>query len=156
MAGMIPIEAYRKGYLAVLATTIEKSQGYFLEPEASLFEILATVSVEEASRPIGASGTTLAAEVNHLRFYIDARNDEIRGGEQDPVDWPSSWHVGVVTEDQWQVLLAGLRTAYEEQRTYIQNLEDWDAWSVGDAFALVGHCAYHLGEIRQGLGLLRG
>jgi hypothetical protein len=27
---------------------------------------------------------------------------------------------------------------------------------IGGAFAMVGPCAYHLGEIRQGLNVLRG
>ena len=155
MAGTMSVEAYRKGYLAVLETTVERSQGYFLEPESSLFEILATVSAEEASRPVGSHGTTLAALVNHVRFYIDARNDDLRSGEQHPVDWPSSWQIGAVTEEEWRALVARLRAAYEEQRAFIQKFEDWDEWQVGDAFALVAHCAYHLGEIRLMLGLLR-
>ncbi len=156
MASMIAVETYRKGFLAVLETVVERSQGYFLEPEASLFETLASVSAEEASRPVGAPGTTLAAQVAHVRVYIAARNDQISTGEERPVDWAVAWQTGPVTADEWRALVAGLRAEYEQLHSFASTAEDWDEWAIGDAFALVGHCAYHLGEIRQGLGLLRG
>ena len=156
MTAAISVEEFRKGYLVVLATTVEQSRGYYLDPAASLFEVLASVSAEEASRPVGGKGATLSAQVNHLRFYIDVRNEEIRTGESREVDWASSWQVGAVTAEEWQALLIAFRAAYEEQRAFILQLERWDEWAIGDAFALLGHCAYHLGEIRQGLSLLRG
>jgi hypothetical protein len=155
MANTIAVEAYRKGFLAVLSTVIEQSQGYFLEPGSSLFDTLASVSAEEASRPIGGNGSTLAAQVNHVRFYIVTRNDEISSGEERPVDWAAAWQTGVVTDTEWRMLIEGLRAAYEQFISFARSFEDWDEWMIADAFALLGHCAYHLGEIRQGLGLLR-
>jgi hypothetical protein len=156
MVGTIAVERYRKGFLAVLETVVERSQGYFLEPESSLFEILASVSAEEASRPVGVHGSTLAAQVAHVHVYIAARNDQIRTGEERPVDWAAAWQTGSVTEGEWRALTEGLRAEYEQLLAFVRTFEDWDEWAIGDAFALIGHCAYHLGEIRQGLGLLRG
>ncbi len=157
MPGAIPVEAYRSGLLTVLEEVFETSRGYLLDPETSLFETLASVSAEEASRPVHANGANLAAQVNHLRFYIDVMMTEgARTGEQRPADWASSWRVGVVTEDEWHELVERLRAAYGQVRAFAGSFEDWDARFVGGAFALVGHCAYHLGEIRQGLGVLRG
>ena len=40
---------------------------------------------------------------------------------------------------------------YQNVRTFACTFDRWDAQFVGSAFALLGHCAYHLGEIRQGL-----
>ena len=156
MAGGIAVADYRKGFLAVLDTIIEESRGYFLDPGAALFETLASVSAEDASRPVGGHGTTLAALTNHLRFYLDVLIDEIRTGEQRPVDWPSSWAIGAVTDAEWRDLLARLRTTHGQVRAYVQARDDWDEWAVADLFAVVGHCAYHLGEIRLALGILRG
>lgn len=155
MAKPITVETYRKGFLAVLETVVAHSQGYFLEPKASLFETLASVTAEEASRPIGVGGATLAAQVNHVRFYIATRNDELSCGEERPVDWATAWQTRVVTEDEWRALVEGLRVAYEQFRTFARTVEGWDEPMIADAFALLGHCAYHLGEIRQSLGLLR-
>lgn len=91
MAGRIAVGTYRKGFLAVLETVVERSQGSFLEREAALFGTLASVSAEEASRRVGAHGTTLAAQVAHVRVYIAARNDQIRIGEERPIDRAVAW-----------------------------------------------------------------
>lgn len=155
MAKAIAVEAYRNGFLAVLETVLVYSRGYFLEPQASIFETLASVSADEASRPIGVDGTTLAAQVAHVRFYIATRNDELRGGEERPVHWAAAWRTGAVTDAEWRGLIEGLRAAYEQFLAFARTYEDWDEPMIADAFALLGHCAYHLGEIRQGVGLLR-
>jgi hypothetical protein len=94
--------------------------------------------------------------VNHVRFYVDVMNEAAKTGEYKPADWDSSWRVGPVSDAEWQDLVARLRLAYQKVRTFAQTNETWDDQFVGGAFALVGHCAYHLGEIRQGLGVLRG
>ncbi|HEX5504797.1 MAG TPA: hypothetical protein VFW96_19425 [Thermomicrobiales bacterium] len=156
MAETIPVEAYRSGLLTILEEVFETVHGYVLDPATSLFETLATVSAAEASRPVHAHGSNLAAQVNHLRFYIDVMIEGARTEEQRPADWASSWRVGAVTEDEWHELVERLRVAYGQVRAFAGSFEGWDAGSVGGAFALVGHCAYHLGEIRQGLGVLRG
>lgn len=155
MAGTIAVDAYRDGLLLVLEEVFETVHGYLLDPGTSLFETLATVSAEEASRPVHAGGASLAAQVNHLRFYIDVMMEGARTGEQRPADWASSWRVGAVTEAEWRTLIERLRLAYGQVRAFAASFEDWDARFIGGAFALVAHCAYHLGEIRQGLGVLR-
>ncbi len=151
MAGAISIQAYRHGLLVVLEEVFERVHGYLLDPGTSLFETLASISAEEASRPVGANGATLAAQVNHVRFYIDVLLNGARTGEQRPADWGASWRVGAVTEDEWRELIERLRVAYGQVRAFAQAFEDWDERFVGGAFALVGHCAYHLGQIRQSL-----
>lgn len=158
MAGQnqMPIETFRGGLLVVLEEIFEQGHGYLLDPGTSLFETLATISAEEASRPISARSASLAAQVNHVRFSIDVTQASARSGEYQKVDWASSWRVGPVSESEWQDLVARLRAAYEGVRAFAQAFEGWDERFVGGAFALVGHCAYHLGEIRQGLGVLRG
>lgn len=71
MAGVIMTEAYRNSLLTALDELFERVHGFLLDPKTSLFETLATVSAEEASRPIAANCVPLAAQVNHLRFSID-------------------------------------------------------------------------------------
>ena len=60
-----------------------------------------------------------------------------------------------MTEAEWADLIARLQAAYQEIRRFASTFEGWDMMYVGGAFALVAHCAFHLGEIRQGLGVLR-
>ena len=56
----------------------------------------------------------------------------------------------------WQTLVTNLRRAYDELIIVAAAFDHWDAQSIGGAFALVAHSAYHLGEVRQGLGVVAG
>ena len=87
---------------------------------------------------------------------MDLINEAVRTGEYRRGDWPASWRVGPVTDAEWQDLIDRLRATYQEIKTVAETKNHWEPQFVGGAFALVGHCAYHLGEIRQGLGVLRG
>jgi hypothetical protein len=90
-----------------------------------------------------------------VAVYLAARNEQLRTRHDHPVDWAAAWQTGAVTEDEWSALVVALRAEYEQQLAYVRIIEEWDEAMIADAFALLGHCAYHLGEIRQGLGLLR-
>lgn len=156
MAGSISVETFRGGLLTIFEEIFERVHGYLLDPGTSLFETLADVSAIEASRPISKNCASLAAQVNHVRFYIDVINEGARTGTETKPDWDGSWLVGPVNDAEWQDLIDRLRVAYQETRDFMQTFDGWDESFVGGAFALLAHCAYHLGEIRQGLGVLRG
>ena len=151
MSETLAARDFRGGLLTVLEEIFEHVHGYLLDPGTSLFETLAAVSAKDASRPICAGSANLAAQVNHIRFYLDVLLARERSA-----DWASSWRVGAVTDEEWQELIARLRITYGQLREFAATFDSWDARFVGGAFAMVGHCAYHLGEIRQGLGVLRG
>lgn len=156
MTEQIPVEMFRQSLLIVLDEIFESVHGYLLDPNTSFFDTLGTISAEEASKPISMNSACLAAQVNHSRFYLDMMMDTVKSGEYKDADWASSWRVGPVDDAEWQDLIDQLRSTYQEVRAFASTFDRWDAQFVGGAFALVGHCAYHLGEIRQGLGVLRG
>jgi hypothetical protein len=156
MANQISIEAFPAGLLIVLDETFENVHGIYLDRNTSLFETLATISAAEASRPVGDGCATLAAQVNHTRFYLDTIMQLGRGEISGKVDWASSWQVGAVSEPEWQELIEQLRGAYAETKSFAGTFEAWDEDFIGGAFGIVAHCAYHLGEIRQALCLIKG
>jgi hypothetical protein len=156
MSATIPIEAFRQSFAIVFEEIFEQVHGYLLDKGTSMFETLESVSAEEASRPISANCACLAAQVNHVRFYIDVLNEGARTGTQIKADWDGSWLVGPVDEVEWQRLIDRLRAAYDETCEFVKRFDGWDERFLGGALALLAHCAYHLGEIRQGLGVLRG
>lgn len=156
MSNQIPIEAFRAGLLIVLDESFEQVHGIFLDPNTSRLETLATISAAEASHPVGDGCATLAAQVNHTRFYLDTITRLGRGENLGKVDWTSSWQVGAVSEGEWQELIERLRGAYEETKAFASTFEDWDEDFIGGAFGIVAHCAYHLGEIRQALCVIKG
>ena len=150
MAGTVAAAAVRHSLLLLLDEIMTSVQGLVLDPGTTMFETLASVSAEEASRPISGQSGNLAAQVNHVHIYIDSL---LRQTED--VDWPGSWSIGRVNENEWRELVARLRASTEQARDFIAAFDDWDEHYLGGAFGLIVHCAYHLGEIRQGLGVIR-
>jgi hypothetical protein len=139
-----------KSLLTLLDEVMSQVTGYFLDRGATMFETLARISSEEASRPVSSRNASLAAQVNHVRFYFDATIENIADA-----DWEGSWKVGPVTDAEWQDLIARLRVSTERARTFISMVDGLNEAHLSDAIALIAHSAYHLGEIRQGISVIR-
>jgi hypothetical protein len=146
-------------FRAALLTTLEEAfdtvHGYFLDKGDSLFETLAGISAGEASQSLGPRSGNIAAKVNHIRFYLDAIAANAAAGEFLPVDWESSWAIGEVDPVEWEDLIERLRTTYDGLKEFINTNENWNEMMVGGAFAIVAHTAYHIGEIRQALAVIK-
>ena len=84
------METFRGGILTVLEELFEQVHGYVLDPGASLFETLATVSAEEASRPGASRSANLAAQVNHMRVYLESLTPGLASQCAVRPDWPGS------------------------------------------------------------------
>ena len=155
MSSDISVDEFRSGLRFVLDEAFEKVEGVFLDPGDSLFETLATVSAAEASKPLGPGSGNIAAKVNHTRFYLDAATEANRTGEYKKLDWESSWRVGEVSEEEWRELIDRLRSSYGEIKAFVDTFEGWNDRYIGRAFGIVAHTAYHLGEIRQALQVVK-
>ncbi len=152
----IAIADFRTALLTTLDEAFEQVQhSYFLDKGDSLFETLAGISAEDASRPLGSRSGNIAAKVNHIRFYLDAIAANAAAGEYIPVDWEASWAIGEVNDAEWQDLVDRLRTTYDGLKGFIAANETWNEMMVGGAFGIVAHSAYHLGEIRQALAAIQ-
>jgi len=123
---------------------------YVLDDGTSLFETLAEISAAEASIPVSKQSANLAAQVNHTRFYIDVLIQQ-----QENADWDGSWQVGPVNDAEWQSLIARLRDSVGQAKQFMETFDRWDERYLGGTIALIAHTAYHLGEIRQGIGVIR-
>lgn len=158
MTGTIATDNFRKGLVAVLTETFEKVEGIYLDRGTSLFETLATITAEEASRPVSATCATLAAQVEHARFYLDILEQFVRGENPGTVDWKHIWNtVTAVTPEEWEASNARLRETYGRIVTMATTYEGWDSEdAIGGAIGMVAHTAYHLGEIRQALCTIKG
>lgn len=157
MPGQIPGEIFANEFFDLLTETFEKVNGMYLDRGTSLFETLATVTAEEASRPVSATCASLAAQVEHVRFYIDTVETYMRGGDPGKVDWGAIWReVREVTPEQWETSIARLRVSYERVRALMKSFENWDGENeLAGALEILVHTAYHLGEIRQALCTLK-
>ena len=146
-----------KVILDLLQETFEKSQGYFLDAKTSLFETLENISAAEASIPVGGKCATLAAQVSHVTFYLQAVEGVITGGDFQQVDWGEIWRtVNQVSQSQWESIQLELQQKYKFICSLVAEKSDWTREEELDSiFGIIAHSAYHLGEIRQALCLIK-
>jgi len=129
---------------------------WVLDPgDTGLAGSLAALSAEQASaRPIPTRASA-AALANHICYHLELLNRAI-GGENAfaTADWPGSWRSQVVSDEQWQALLSAIRGQADRWLAALEVDREWDNISLTGTLASVAHIAYHLGALRQVMGLL--
>jgi pantothenate kinase len=153
----ITSEQFKNDLLTVMTETFESVYGIYLDKSTSLFETLAQISAAEASIPVGGKCATLAAQVAHVRFYLDVTEQYVKTGDNQSVDWGEIWRtVREVTPEEWAALQENLKQSYQNMRKTLESYDQWDVeYSIAGAIGVVTHTAYHLGEIRQATCTLR-
>ena len=156
MAQQIQPEHFLNSLLCLLEETFETHHGIYLDKNTSLFQTLETVSAKEASIPVGGKCASLAAQVEHVNFYLEVLERFIFQKDTSRVDWDEIWRrVEKVTPEEWESSKANLEKTYRRIHKVLHENETWDEDVIGGAMGIVVHTAYHLGEIRQALCTLR-
>jgi len=158
MSVQIPLERLKPALLQLIDETFSQVHGMYLDKGTTLYETLEGVSAEEASRSASPATATVAAQVEHVRFYLDVLDEIIRTGDiEKKYNWREIWEtVREVTPEQWEDLKRRLRASHDRVMTTINSFENWDGpFDIGGAISIVAHTAYHLGGIRQALGVIR-
>jgi len=118
----------------------------YLDRGVGFFSTIDAVSADQASREF--SGTTIAAQTEHAKFYLD-RLCEFIGGRTERVNWEDSWLIETVNDAEWEALRSTVKRSYENALRCLASVEVWTEDRTGMAIGLVAHTAYHLGAIRQ-------
>jgi hypothetical protein len=118
----------------------------YLDRGVGLFSTLEELSAAAASKEF--QGTTVAAQTEHAKFYLD-RLCEFINGRTESVNWDDSWLIEDVDDDEWTALQTSVRKAYMNSLQCLAIPREWTQVQVGMAMGLVAHTAYHLGAIRQ-------
>jgi len=140
----------------LMKETFEEPQGAYLDKNTSLFQTLETVSAQEASIPVGGKCASLAAQVAHVTFFIEAFERYAILQDTSPVDWGEVWRtVEKVTPEEWEALKDKLKQTYQRINKLFHENPMWNEDTIGGALSIVVHTAYHLGEIRQALCVLK-
>ncbi len=156
MAELIEPKAFQNVLLDLLDETFENHHGIYLDKHNGLLETLELVSSEEASIPVGGKCASLAAQVAHATFYIESFERFALQGDDSPRDWNLIWHtVEKVTPEEWQDYKSKLKDAYQRMDKLFRENPTWNEDTMGGALSIVIHTAYHLGEIRQALCVLK-
>ena len=118
----------------------------YLDRGVGFFSTLGSISAVAASREFG--GTTIAAQTEHAKFYLD-RLCEFINGRTERVNWEDSWLIETVNEAEWRALQTTVRKSYEDTLRCLVAIDDWTEDRTGMAIGMIAHTAYHLGAIRQ-------
>lgn len=153
MSKTISQQSFYQELFGILEETFEIHHGVYLDKGTSLFTTLDQVSATEASIPVGNRCATIAAQVEHVNYYLEVLGRHIAGEEVGEVDWGEIWsRVNAVTPAEWNDLRGRLKEAYTRLSARLRSIEDWEQNdAIGGSIAIVVHTAYHLGEIRQAL-----
>ena len=157
MSKQILLDRFTKPLFELLDETFEDVHGAYLDKGNSLFETLKPVTAEQASRAASNQVATIAAQVKHVRFYLCVLQDYILNKNVGRVDWGEIWRTTKqVTPEEWETIKRELREIYQSVLATLKNLDDWEGEnSIEGALGIVVHTAYHLGEIRQALGVIK-
>jgi uncharacterized protein with ATP-grasp and redox domains len=157
MSNQITLEQFTKELFECLDETFEQVRGIYLDKGTSLFETLETISAEDASRSIAEKCATIAAQVEHVRFYLDVLNNMMQKEEVTKSDWREIWQtVREVTPEEWEASKRRLRESYQRVLTTIRDYDKWEGeYGIAGALGVLTHTAYHLGGIRQALCAIR-
>ncbi len=141
----------------VLDETFVKHHGIFLDENASLFKTLETITAAEASIPVGGKCATLAAQVAHVNFYLEVLEAYILNKDIGKVDWGDIWlRIDQVSEKEWEGYQDQLKETYQRVISTLQDCDNWnDDRPIGGAIGIAVHTAYHLGEIRQAMCVVK-
>ena len=118
----------------------------YLDRGVGIFITLEKLSAEAVSKEF--YGTTIAAQTEHAKFYLD-RLCEFINGRTERVNWDDSWLIETVNDTEWNALRESVRRSYENTLRCLAAVEDWTEERMGMAIGMVAHTAYHLGAIRQ-------
>jgi hypothetical protein len=153
MSKTMPQEGFYQELLDILEETFETHHGVYLDKGTSLFVTLGQISANEASIPIGERCATIAAQVEHVIYYLEVLERDIAGQEMDEVDWGEIWsRVSGVTTAEWDGLKGRLKETYARLNAMLRGIDNWEQNdAIGGSMAILVHTAYHLGEIRQAL-----
>lgn len=158
MNATVEIQAQEVSNMLVqlLEETFNTTQNIYLDKNASLLATLDTISAEEASIPVGGKCASLAAQVEHVVFYIESFERYALQGDDTPPDWGHIWRtIEKVTPEEWEASKTKLRSTYERMKGLFANNPMWNQDTIGGALTVIIHSAYHLGEIRQAMCVLK-
>ena len=145
-------------FFDIFEETFSTHHGVYLDEGTSLTETLEQITAAEASVSVGGRCATLAAQLAHVIFYLEVLEGDITGQPVSTADWDEIWkRVSGVTPAEWKSLKTKLAVTYQRISGVLRGVEDWTQnEAIGGSLAMLVHTAYHLGEIRQAMCMIRG
>ncbi|PYP50357.1 MAG: hypothetical protein DMD39_10465 [Gemmatimonadetes bacterium] len=135
---------------AELVDGAPQSEAYLLNRgDTGLLRSLDKLSAIAASA-LTATGSSIAAHVDHLRYGLSLMNRWAAGENPfDDADWTTSWRKTRVSAVQWKQLRDELANEAHRWLDYLKKQREIGQTDLNGVVASVAHLAYHVGAIRQ-------
>ncbi|PPA69025.1 hypothetical protein [Jeotgalibacillus proteolyticus] len=121
------------------------------EASSGIFGVLENLSPEKASQDV--NGTTAAAHIDHIRYYIWGTNELLKTNKLPEMNWEQSWRIDSVDEAQWNKIKAELHKEYDFLMGEVEKIKSIDVHT-NEVLGSLAHSAYHLGAVKQMLKAL--
>lgn len=127
----------------------DRNYTYVVQGREGVFLAFEELTAKQASYRVNGC-SSVAAHLDHARYYIWLGNEHASGNEVDG-DWEGSWKFQEVDEEGWRRIKEGLM----EERTRFMKLFGDPALDLGNEEILRGalanliHAAFHLGAVRS-------
>lgn len=153
------IEAIITLFTEAYAGPPDPSETWFIDNAANsgILGVLDGISAEEAATSVdgsGQNGSTIASNVEHLRWSLANANNTFRGQPWNP-NWGQSWEPIQVDAGKWDSLRRDLRAEFESLRELLQAQTELEGVHLLGVLAMIPHAAFHLGLMRQQLERVR-
>jgi hypothetical protein len=157
MTNQVDLKNIKKPLLNCLDETFSTVHGMYLDKGTTFFETLEVITAQEASSAASSQSATIAAQLDHARLYLDVIDEYLHTKEEPKVNWREIWEtVKEVTPDEWELLKQRFKDSHARVMATINSFDDWNGKDeFGGALLVLVHSAYHLGGIRQALGVIR-
>ena len=149
----INAEQFRNAIFALFKETFEGSPAeaggsIYLDRGIGVFPTVSSLNVENASLASSIQSATIAAHIEHLRYYLEVL-DKYLHDEEVKSDWSIAWKIKEVSETELAEIKESLQLEYEKVTKSFAEITDWNEDKMTSAIAIISHSAYHLGSIRQ-------
>jgi hypothetical protein len=104
----------------------------------------------QAASTLTATGSSIAAHVDHLRYGLSLMNRWSAG--ENPfgtADWSTSWKKTTVADEEWRTRRAELRAETVRWLEALRTPREVQPIELNGIVGSLAHLAYHLGAIRQ-------
>ncbi len=124
--------------------------------DAGVIESLGLLSASQASKAAIPGRSTAAGHAFHVLYHLELLVRAMQGENSfATADWAGSWKKQAVTDAEWASVLKDLRETTRDYTERLDSGQEWDAISLTGTMASAAHMAYHLGALRQLLGMFQ-
>lgn len=150
-------ELLKKASLDLWDETIQEHKGIYLDEGGNFSVTLSQLNAQLVSIPIGKKCATLAAQIEHVIYYLEIL--ELYATEQPipTLDWARVWNtVEGFTDQEWNDARERLFAVFARVRNLIESADFDNENVIEGVLGIITHTAYHLGQIHQSMCVLPG